>query len=439
MANPFTTIPFFKTTLGTSGVGDRIPLFNSDGELVGNDFRDSFIQFGNITGLAQGGFLTVNADTSKIDQAEGFGYIVNGHTNVEIETRQKISWSTQTAITIPNIATQKQTYVSRDINGALFFTANPLTAEQRRDYIRIGVLIHLDNATITQIDFNPTVAVELGGQVQDILESIGFKCLNGNRIFPVSTNLKIKKEAGRAFKSGANFNNLNTQPHSFNLPAQEPITFRYRTQTGAEGVNITDINPAIYDVNGTITAMPATATLATIQRIYVFQDNVIRIQPGQRFFNNLNEAVTAINSDIFITDSDILNNGLYLGAIVLIRGTTNLSLLAQAIFVPSQGTSANGSIPAIALPSLSEVNAVGNITDVRMIGDRVFPNKTPEDFAQIGDIAEENSTNTALTLASLNTDYAVRSIGFMVICSNIDRVYVKMTGSWREINTTNVT
>jgi hypothetical protein len=316
------------------------------------------------TGLSQGGLLTINVDNTKFDVASGFGYIVNGHSDPEQPTTTKVTWSDKIANTIPNLATQKTTYVAIDINGDLFLTANPLTATQRRNYIRLGVLVHLDNTVLSYIDNQPVVNLEIGGQVQDILEAFGFKSLSGNRIFPVSTNMKIKKEAGKVFKSGANFNNLTTQPHTFDLTAQNPITFRYRTQTGAEGVDITDINPAIYDVNGTITAMPATATLATIQRVYVFQDNVIRIQPGQRFFNNLNEAVTAINSDVFITNDDISDNGLYLGAIVLIRGTTNLSLLAQAIFVPSIGTTTNGSTAAAPLGYTPEdvANKQNNLT-----------------------------------------------------------------------------
>jgi hypothetical protein len=316
------------------------------------------------TGLSQGGLLTINAVNTKFDVSSGFGYIVNGHSDPEQPTTTKVTWSAKIANTIPNLATQKTTYVAIDINGDLFLTANPLTATQRRNYIRLGVLVHLDNTVLSYIDNQPVVNLEIGGQVQDILEAFGFKSLSGNRIFPVSTNMKIKKESGRVFKSGANFNNLTTQPHTFDLTAQNPITFRYRTQTGAEGVDVTDINPAIYDVNGTITAMPATATLATIQRVYVFQDNVIRIQPGQRFFNNLNEAVTAINSDVFITNDDISDNGLYLGAIVLIRGTTNLSTLAQAIFVPSIGTTTNGSTAAAPLGYTPEdvANKQNNLT-----------------------------------------------------------------------------
>jgi hypothetical protein len=302
-----------------------------------------------MTGLSQGGFLSINTDNTKFDLSAGFGYIANGHTNPDVPIQTRVSWVAKISNIVPNISTVEQTFVAIDINGNLYLTNNPLTPTERRNYIRLGVIIHLNNSFIEFVDNEPTVNIEVGGQVQDLLEAFGFRSLSGNRIFPVSTNLKIKKEAGTAFKAGANFRNLNTQPHSFILPAQDPITFRYRTQTGAEGSDITDINPAIYDVNGTITPMPATATIATIQRVYVFQDNLIRIQLGQRFFNNLVEAITAINSDVFITDDDIALNGLYLGAIIMIRGTTNLSLLSQAVFVPSSGVSANGSTSAAPL------------------------------------------------------------------------------------------
>ena len=306
------------------------------------------------TGLNQGGLLTINTDAAKFNLSSGFGYVVNGHSDPDNTTHTKVTWTAKIANVIPNIATQKQTYVAVDINGDLFLTNVPLTATQRRNYIRIGVLIHLNNSAVTYIDNQPTINIEIGGQVQDILEALGFQSLSGNRVFPVSNNLKIKKELGRVFKSGANFDNLTTQPHSFTLAAQEPITFRYRTQTGAEGADITDITPAIYDLNGTITPVAATATLATIQRVYIFQDGVIRIQPGQRVFTTLNAAITALNSDIFVTDLDIAENGLYLGAIVLTRNTVDLSNISQAIFAPSIGTTANGSVASPALGYTAE-------------------------------------------------------------------------------------
>ena len=307
-----------------------------------------------MSGLSQGGVLSINTNTAKFDVTAGFGYIVNGHTNPDVPVKNRVSFAASTANVLPNIGSTPQTFVSIDINGVLNLTPNPLTPTERRNFIRLGVIIHLNNTTIEFIDNQPTVNIEVGGQVQDLLEAFGFRSLSGNRIFPVAANLKIKKELGKVFKAGGNFRNLSTQPHTFTLAAQDPITFKYRTQTGAEGSDITDINPGIYDNNGTVTAMPATATLASIQRIFIFQDGLIRIQLGQRFFNNLNEAITAINSDVFITDSDISENGLYLGAIVMIRGTTALNNLAQAVFVPSNGVSANGSTSAAPLGYTAE-------------------------------------------------------------------------------------
>jgi hypothetical protein len=295
------------------------------------------------TGLANGGFMTINTDTAKFDIADGFGYIVDGHTDVENPTTIKVTWTAKIAKTLVNIATQEATYIAIDSNGDVFQSENPLTSTERRDYIRLGIISHVNNTVISSINNQPTINIEVGAQVQDILQVLGFRSISGNRIFPASTNLKIRKEIGTVFKPGANFNNLNTQPHSFILQAQDPITFRYITQTGVEGVDVTDINPAIYDLNGTFTAMPATATLASIQRVYIFQDGLVRVQPGQRYFANLNDAINAINSEEFITDANISNNGLYLGAIVLTRNSTNLSNLTEAIFVPSQGTTTNGS------------------------------------------------------------------------------------------------
>lgn len=299
----------------------------------------------SMTGLTEGALITINTDTAKFNVSAGTGFIING--NLAVPTVTPVTINASTANIIPNLATQKITFVAIDINGDLYLTNAQLTATERRNYIRLGVLIHLNNTNIEYIDFNPTVNKEAGGQIQDILEVLGFRSLSGNRVFPVSNNLKIKKELGRVFKSGSNFSTLATQPHSFPLPAQDPITFRYRTQTGSEGADITDITPAIYDLNGTITAVGSTATLATIQRIYIFQDGIIRIQPGQRVFTSLNGAVTALNSDVFITDFDIENNALYLGAIVLTRNTVDLSNIAQAIFIPSPGTNVNGSAPAL--------------------------------------------------------------------------------------------
>ncbi len=372
--------PYFESKANLSGAIFTGPVVVPTATLANqavNKAQLDILKHVGPTGLNEGGVMSTNTNTAEYDLSAGFGYVVNGHSDVDNPTYTKVTWTAKIGNTIPNLATQEITYIAIDINGDLFPTNAPLTATQRRNYIRIGRIIHLDNASITYINNQPTVNIEVGGQVQDILEALGFRSLSGNRVFPVSTNLKIKKEVGRVFKSGANFETLTTQPHSFTLAALDPITFKYRTQTGAEGASVTNIDPAIFDNSGTITPVGSTATLATIQRIFVSQSNEVRIQPGQRVFTTLNGAVTAINSDVFVTDTDIFDNFLYLGAIVLTRNTVNLSDIAQAIFVPSIGVCANGSAPVVGnfiQNGTSQQTADLNISGTGVFGSSVTSN-----------------------------------------------------------------
>jgi hypothetical protein len=74
------------------------------------------------TGLSQGGLATINTDAAKFDLTAGSGYIIDGHLNVDLPIVTRVSWVAKVAVVVPNIATQKQTYIALDINGNLFYT-----------------------------------------------------------------------------------------------------------------------------------------------------------------------------------------------------------------------------------------------------------------------------------------------------------------------------
>ena len=149
------------------------------------------------TGLSQGGTLVIDTDTSKFKVNSGFGYIVNGHSDVENPTSSKITWSTTAATSAQFLATHNASYIAVDINGDIFQTSEPLTATQRRNYIRIGLLVHPNRTSIFIVNDQPTLNVELGGQVQDVLNLIGFVSKSGNRVLPAAaTGMTLKKEAG---------------------------------------------------------------------------------------------------------------------------------------------------------------------------------------------------------------------------------------------------
>jgi hypothetical protein len=344
------------------------------------------------TGLSQGGLIYPNVDTSKFNISAGFGYIVNGHTNVEVPTSNKVTWADKLAVTPTYIATHNASYVGIDFNGNVFQSALPFTATERRNYIRLGLLVHPNRSTIFIQNNAPTLNVELGAQVQDILNILGFRSISGNRILPISTGMTIKKELGTAFKAGANFNTLSTQPHSFTLAEQSPITFRYRLQDGTESADTNTINPQIYDLDGVSTAIPPTATLASVQQVYIFQEGDVRIQPGQKYYNNLTEAVTGINSATFITEQNIASNALYLGSIAMIYGTTSLNNILQAVFVPSQGTTTNGSAATPPLGYVPENESNKQST--------LDPDSSGTKYPSVEALQQQKDINSAVTLGA---------------------------------------
>ncbi|MGK0464781.1 tail fiber domain-containing protein [Clostridium sp.] len=351
----------FNQDLNTT---DTVSFLNLSGTNTGDQDLDAILN-STMTGLSQGGELTINSDTAKFDIAAGFGTKVDGRTDIDSPTSVPISWNAITGISPQFLATHNASYVSINSSGGILQTSSPLTSTQRRNNIRLGLIVHPNKTTIFITNNQPTVHIEMGGQVQDILDVLGFRSISGNRILPAtSTGMKLKKENGTVFKPGANFDTLNSQPHFFNLTLQNPATFRYRLQNGDEGLDVTDIDPTKYDLNGSLTAIPATATLASVQQIYVFQENNIRIQPGQKYYNNLTEAVLGINSASFNTEENIAANGLYLGSIAMIYGTTDLDNILQAVFVPSQGTTTNGSttLPPLGYTPEDEDNKSQTVT-----------------------------------------------------------------------------
>ena len=189
----------------------------------------------------------------------------------------------------------------------------------------------------------PTVGIDVGAQVQDILDYIGFKSKNGNLITFAGVDLSIQKTVGVGFKGGGNYQTSKSQPHEFSLPALNPVTFRYRNQDGTEGSDVSLIDPTTWDNGGTTTAVTNSSN-ATIQRVFIFPSNIIRIQRGQQQFTNFSTALAQVGTESFIEETNIAENGLYLGSIITRKDTTNLSVGTDAVFVSPIGEVSSASV-----------------------------------------------------------------------------------------------
>jgi hypothetical protein len=291
------------------------------------------------TGLHEGGALSINGgDNTKFDISLGHGFVVDNATDPDNPTFSDVNWTTFTAVTVTNIATQPVTYISIDSVGAIVQSSTLPDATGRRANIFLGVIVHSDNVTVNAVNNLPTVGYDVNGQLQDLMNSMGFRSEEGNLITPNGANLNIDKRAGIGFKPGANFQTLNTQPHQFIMPLLTAATFRYRNQDSSEGANTTLIDPTTYDNGGTTTTVPSNNN-ATLQRVYIFPSNLIRIQRGQEVFANLSEAINASGKESFVVEDNIAENGLFLGSIAVKKTATDLSDTSDAKFIPAASIS----------------------------------------------------------------------------------------------------
>jgi len=354
------------------------------------------------TGLEEGGLLAINASTTSYDISAGSGIVVDNITDPKNPVLSNISWDAKTNISPTNILTNLVTYVGIDVNGDVIESTSPFNPTQRRIYIALGVVVHSNNVNVNVVNNQPTVAIDVSAQVQDILEFIGFKSLKGNIIEPASTNLTIKKSAGIGFKAGLNFQNLNSDPHEFSMSALDPATFRYRNSDGSEGLDITLIDPSTWDNNGVTTAVGASSK-ATIQRVYIFPSNQIRIQRGQEVFNNFSTAIDRAGTESFVVETNISENGLFLGSIILKENATNLSDTDQAIFITVAGVVLGVAGSTSTLQQAYDVSTIPQITTDANLGS--FQLKR-------GSLADTDSVLDILNGADVST-FSVKGTGYI--------------------------
>jgi len=279
------------------------------------------------TGLLKNGLLTANGTNTKYNLSAGIG-IVSNFDNPDAPTFKMVHFASIIGKTPTYLTTSNITYIAVDANGAIVESATPFTPVQRRDLIIIGAAIHSNRTTINAFNNISAPSNAVGNQLHDFMLAIGALNIDGNKFSANNANLKLNKTAGNIFKEGSNFANDWKNPHQILIPEALALTFRYRTQNGTEGTDLTDINPNVYDLNNVLTTVPSNKY--TIQKIALFQTGLIRIQYGQETYASLSEAESAILTRVFNVETNIALNGIIRGYVVVKEGTTALSNVNNA-------------------------------------------------------------------------------------------------------------
>ncbi|CAB5228107.1 hypothetical protein UFOVP1531_1 [uncultured Caudovirales phage] len=282
----------------------------------------------NSTGVLTGGVLSIGSPTTTFSISDGTGVVVDNTAGTPTVT--PVSWTGKTNVAATYVATNLVSYVAINSSGTVIQSATPFTNTQHRDYINLGSLVHVNLTNLDAVNNFQEVAISPNNQFTDLADSLGIFNISGNVFSANGANLNLNKSAGYVHSTGSNWDTDTKNPNVKTLASLTALSFQYRFSTGTNGATGTSINPDIYDVGGVSTAV--NNNKFTIQRIYSFVSNNVKIQPGQVQYSSLAEAKAGIQTEVFTTETSIANNGLLRGFLIVQKGTTSLTSATDAFF-----------------------------------------------------------------------------------------------------------
>lgn len=235
--------------------------------------------------------------------------------------------------TLSNLTSAEGTYIGIVVStNSIIQQATPFTHSQRRSIIPIGFVSHINNSTINEITNLPDIASNPLSQLNDLMDSLGRFNEKGNKVTPNGANLKINKSEGVIYQRGLNFSSDSSNPHSKVMPSlTAPTNLRMRLSNGVESEDIGSLITSYEPSPGVLVDL--TSYKYGVFRVVLFPSNLIRIQYPQFLYSTIEEAQVAIFKEQYVTESDMAQNGLLRGYIVVRGDVTDLSDVSRCKFL----------------------------------------------------------------------------------------------------------
>ena len=314
------------------------------------------------TGLRTGGILSINGgDNTKFDISAGTGIVADNATDSNNPTTTNVSWSAATAVTVTDLATADFSIIGVNSSGALVQQTSLFTRHDLRDFIQIGIVVHISHSFIEAVVMNPVPVFDERLESRDFIDLFGPFNVDGNVYSPNGVNLNVNRSAGSAFYPGSNISGDRKNPNvaATSLDAVTSLTYDYRDVTPGTwtfAAPSTTIDPDNWD-DGTGTLNSVTAGKFTIQTIFFFPPTASNIiQYGQVEYNTMSDAVSGIQDTFEIDPRQ--GNSLFRAWLVLGQGATDLSNTAQARFITAGKL---GLVSVSGSGSGGEVNTASNV------------------------------------------------------------------------------
>jgi hypothetical protein len=273
------------------------------------------------TSWLEGGEITLNADDSKFDLSAGCGYITDNYTDINQPTTYKVEWPAFTAVdhnpgTFATAIAIEINQITGKHNATgqiiLFDNQNAFTAQQNRDYVVLGAIVHLNLVNITLISNRLRISA-IDGQISAVEHArrVGF-FLTGFSITANGANLKLNQSAYSSFQIGSNVFFDAKSPDTISNIARTPMVWAYLWRDGAGGYvvgssdTIEDLETNNFDDNtgGLSSNNKPDGVLGnnnfTIDRVYVYPGtNTSVVHFGQNEYNTFTGAFDAKETEIF--------------------------------------------------------------------------------------------------------------------------------------------
>jgi hypothetical protein len=298
-----------------------------DTELASMEAKNQYLYS---TGIVSGATLQNNNGTS-FDVSSGTAVFRDGTI---------YTWADPITGVIPNVASFNITFIAIDANGTLHYNGDiPFTVTQTRTLAVIGVAVHTDRSAISTFNQEQFYVGEPGAQLHDLMNAVGVMNVNGNIFSGDDTDpTALQKSQGDVFRAGSNFFNDTTNPNVLTLPSLVAPNIEYRYPDGTSEQLTTAVDATSYMLynpgTGVFTKTGVGNNKFSVQRIYSFLSNNVKLMHGQAEYGTMTEALANIGVDDFTVEPSIAGNGIFRAFLVVQNGYTDLKDPSQARFVP---------------------------------------------------------------------------------------------------------
>lgn len=403
--------------------------YNEYGDL---DETNIAVGTGTIDNGTVGGVLSINAlDNTKFDISAGRGL----HVDLANNDTEIIEWNDCISCTPTYLNTHLISWIAMDKNAQIIQKSSPFTSEERRDYIVLGILVHVNKTFIDNINMTHYPADHIVNQFVDMSEALGFMQISGNLFSAYTTNLQMKKSEGTIWKTGSNYHLDIHNPHLLGLASLNPLLMQYRFQDGTNytGLSQATVIPTLYESSPGVASSVTASDPWTVQRIYCFTSNNVKLMFGQSVYKTLADAVAGLSSDPFVVEPSIQANGLFRCYLVINKDCTNLADSATCKFIHAGKFGDIGGASGAGTTTMQEAyNNSGTQNPQILLTSNNGPLKIKNYSASNPNIIECYDENGGLNCSITRTGINMHSLGSLSNCVYIDN---KLTADLLTSNT----